>query len=168
MEHQGVLLFVDADSCPRELRSIMLRAIVRRSVPALFVADRSLPDVVEQASLAAGQEEARPLIQLVVVPKGIDSADDYLVAHATQGSLAITRDVILADRLASKGLTVLDDRGGVYTKATVKERLSMRNIMTSLREQGVFAEQTRPLGKRDIQAFANALDSQLTRLLKQN
>jgi uncharacterized protein YaiI (UPF0178 family) len=61
-------------------------------------------------------------------------------------------------------MVVLDDRGNTYTEGNVGERLSLRNHMTELREYGVFAEKTKPLGPRDIQAFANALDRALTRM----
>ena len=160
------MLFVDADSCPRQLRSIILKAIITRSVPALFAADRSLPDVVHYIDKTKCNASDFPLIQMAIVPKGDDSADDFLVKHAQPGRLAITRDVILADRLTAKKMVVLDDRGGVFTKETIKERVSMRNIMTELREQGVFAEKTKPLGPKEIHLFANALDRELVKLLK--
>ncbi len=53
---------------------------------------------------------------MAIVPKGDDSADDCLVQYAHAGALAITRDIILAARLAELGLVVLDDRGGVFTR----------------------------------------------------
>ena len=156
--YDDIWLFIDADSCPKPLRSIILKAILTRQVPALFVADRALPDVVELM-----KTQGR-LVRMAIVPKGTDSADDYLVRGIRTNSVAITRDVILAARLAERGSTVLDDRGGVFTKETVRERLSMRNLMTSLREQGIYAEKTRPLSAKDIQLFANALDRELTKL----
>ncbi|MFA5468613.1 MAG: DUF188 domain-containing protein [Sphaerochaetaceae bacterium] len=151
-------LFVDADSCPRRLRAIILKAVEKRSVEALFVADRVLNDVV--AAQKAG------LVEMAVVPPGEDSADDFLVEKAYNGSIAITRDIPLANRLTKKGVTVLDDRGGVFTAANIGERLSMRNLMGDLREAGLFAEQTKPLGHKEIQLFANALDRELTQKLK--
>ncbi len=38
--------------------------------------------------------------------------------------------------------------------------------MTELRDFGIFAERTRPMGPREIQAFSNALDREITRVLK--
>jgi uncharacterized protein YaiI (UPF0178 family) len=110
--------------------------------------------------------EGKALVRMIVVEKGDDSADDLLVELGGEGALAITRDIPLATRLAELGMVVLDDRGGTYTKETVRERLSMRNMMTELREYGVFVEKTKPMGPREIQAFANALDRELTRMLK--
>jgi len=163
-----IQLYVDADACQRNLRVIILKAIVRRGVPALFAADRSLPDVASVIQEAHTLKDGYPLVQMAIVPKGDDSADDCLVQNAHAGALAITRDIILAARLAELGLVVLDDRGGVYTKENVRERLSVRNMMTELRDYGIFSERTRPMGPREIQAFSNALDRGITRLMKNN
>jgi uncharacterized protein YaiI (UPF0178 family) len=163
-----IQLYVDADACQRNLRAIIIKAIVKRRVPAFFAADRSLPDVTAVIQEGHALSDGYPLVHMAIVPKGDDSADDCLVKHAHPGALAITRDIILAARLAELGLVVLDDRGGVYTKENVRERLSVRNMMTELRDYGIFAERTRPMGPREIQAFSNALDREITRLMKNN
>lgn len=159
-------LFVDADSCPRQLRTIILKAVLNRKIPAVFAADRALPDVVKVEQGSSRDTEGNRLVRMIVVEKGDDSADDMLVQLGREGALAITRDIPLAHRLAQLGMVVIDDRGGTYTKENVAERLSMRNLMTELREYGVFAEKTKPLGPREVQAFSNALDRLLTKLLK--
>ena len=161
-------LFVDADSCPRQLRNIILKAVVKRRVATVFAADRPLPDVVQTENRNLTDADGNRLVHMIVVEKGDDSADDMLVALGRSGALAITRDIPLATRLAELGMVVLDDRGGKYTKETVRERLSLRNMMTELREYGVFFERTRPMGSREVQAFANALDRELTRMDKEN
>ncbi len=163
-DYQHVIIFVDADSCPKALRSIILKAVVKRKVPSVFVADRVLPDVV---SVEKSHSKEPFLVKMVVVEKGDDSADNELVDISIPGALAVTRDVILADRLAQKGVTVLDDRGGVFTKENVKERLSLRNMMSELREYNIYVERTRPMGSKEIQLFANALDREITKITKQ-
>ncbi len=162
-EFEHVLLYVDADSCPRQIRSILLKAVVKREVPAIFVADRPLKDVLEVEKSEGGEPF---LVKMVVVEKGDDSADDFLVASAFDGALAVTRDVILADRLVAKGLIVLDDRGGVFTENNVKERLSVRNAMAEFRDMQIFDQKNKPVSPKDIQKFANALDRELTKLGK--
>ena len=161
MDFSHIQLFVDADSCPRQIRAILLKAVLKRRVPAIFVADRPLRDVLD----AERQEQREPfLIRMVVVEKGDDSADNFLVDNAVSGALAVTRDVILADRLVLKGLKVLDDRGGLFTENNVKERLSLRNVMSEFRDMQIFDQKNKPVNAREIQKFANALDRELTRL----
>jgi len=162
--YSHVIIFVDADSCPKPLRAIMLKAVVKRNIPSVFVADRVLADVVK---VEKSHQKHPFLVKMVTVEKGDDSADDALVEICRPGSLAVTRDVILADRLAQKGVTVLDDRGGIYTAANVKERLSIRNMMSELREYNIYVEKTKPMGPKEIQLFANALDREITKIVKQ-
>lgn len=149
-------IWVDADSCPKPVRSIIHRASERVRRTAVFIADRPLPDCRNGG-----------YCEMVVVPSGDDRADDEIVTHIRPGDMAITRDVILASRIVERGCIALDDRGGVFTEENIKERLSLRNAMKDFREAGCFFERSNPLSARDIQQFANALDSQLTKLLRQ-
>lgn len=153
-------IYVDADSCPRQLRTIILKAVKNRGVRALFVADRPLSDVLEL------ENSLQELVTMLVIESGDDATDDVLVKMAISGSIAITRDIPLASRLVEKGVVVLDDRGNTYTKENIQERLSIRNVMSELRDYGLFVEQTKPLGPKEIKLFANALDRQLTQRLK--
>ncbi|NLZ76824.1 MAG: hypothetical protein GX911_02520 [Spirochaetales bacterium] len=172
-----VELYIDADSCPKPLRAIILKAVVNRSLKAFFVADRPLKDVLkayeEHTALlrsGIGHEEERRMtrspITMVVVESGDDRADRWIVDHAPQDSLAVTRDIILADLLVQKGVVVLDDRGGVFTDENIAERLSLRNAMTTLREYGVFAEKHKPIGPKEIREFSAAFDREVTKALK--
>jgi hypothetical protein len=47
----------------------------------------------------------------------------------------------------------------------MSERLAVRNLFTDLREQGQMGGGPAPYGEKDKQAFANALDRILTRLM---
>ncbi len=147
-------IWVDADSCPRSIRTIIQKAARRVNRTAIFVADRPLQDCMG------------PLLQMIIVPTGADNADDRIVEGVAVGDLVITRDVILASRVVESGCVVVDDRGGVYTTENVRERLSIRNAMTEFREAGHFCERAKPVGPREIQAFANALDTHVTKLLQ--
>jgi uncharacterized protein YaiI (UPF0178 family) len=173
-----VELYIDADSCPKPLRAIVLKATVNRNLKAFFVADRPLKDVQqayeEHTALLRSdvdQEDERRMIKspitMVVVESGEDRADRWIVDHASKDSIAITRDIILADLLAQKGATVLDDRGSVFTNENIAERLSLRNAMTTLREYGVFADKQKPIGPKEIREFSAAFDREITKALKQ-
>jgi uncharacterized protein YaiI (UPF0178 family) len=159
-------LYVDADSCPREIREIILRAVVKREIPALFVANIELPDVILLQQKQLKSSDNKDLVTMLVVENKDGSADNKIVELAKKDCIAITRDIPLADRLVSLGLVVLDDRGSVFTAENIKERLSVRNLMTQLRLEGVYVEKTKALGSKEIQGFANALDRELTKLTK--
>lgn len=179
----NLTLWVDADSVPKNLRSIILKASVRINAQAYFVSDRNLSDVqlfieedthrirsekkaqgiIEKAQLKAYIS----LIHQIVVPTGKDSADNYIVENSTIPALCITHDIPLAFRMLEKGAFAIDDRGESYTKENIKARLGNRTINQQLREFGVFEEQQSKMKESSTKAFADNLDRTLTLILKQ-
>jgi uncharacterized protein YaiI (UPF0178 family) len=99
-------------------------------------------------------------------PQGDGAADDRIVALALPGDLAVTRDLPLAERLAEAGVAVLDDRGSVFTKENIRERRSIRDFVVGLAENGLDMERIPSYGKKELNAFANSLDRELTRLIQ--
>jgi uncharacterized protein YaiI (UPF0178 family) len=120
--------------------------------------------------LVANQRLAVPAdneyVSAVQVQGGPDVADQHIAEHAAAGDLAVTADIPLAAILVEKGLIVLDPRGERYTTENVRERLSIRDFMDSLRGSGVETGGARPFGERDKQAFAAGLDRSLTAALR--
>lgn len=148
-------VWIDADACPRAARDQLVKFALKRHFEVILV---------------AGQAVARPnfaCVRLIVVPSGPDAADDYLVEHAEPGELVICSDVPLADRLIKKGVSALDPRGREFNESNMGERLAVRNLFTDLREQGQVGGGQSAYSERDRQAFANALDRLLTRLMQQ-
>ncbi|MDZ5603018.1 YaiI/YqxD family protein [Pseudomonas sp. RP23018S] len=147
-------IWIDADACPRPARDLVVKFALKRKLQVVMV---------------AGQAVAKPafaIVQLIVVPSGMDAADDYLVEHALPGELAICSDVPLADRLVKKGVAALDPRGREFDERNMGDRLAARNLFTELREQGQVGGGQAAYGEKDKQAFANALDRILTRLTR--
>ena len=170
-------LYIDADSCPKNLRTILLRCIVKNDYAAYFVADRPLKDVqtaYEQHTAKlrfeaekAGVGDLRPItskIVNIVVAADMDSADNWIVDNAMLPCLAVTHDIPLAARLVEKDIPTIDDRGGVFTKENMAQRLSIRNAMTEFREMGIFSEKHKPMGPKETKAFSDALNSMLHKL----
>lgn len=145
-------LLMDADACPRVIKDIVFRAVERVKIPLLMVTNlkMNVPD--------------SKLITLITVPEGFDKADDKIVDLVDPGDLVITADIPLADRVVSKEAFALDPRGTFHTKATVKQRLAVRDLMDHLRSSGaVTGGGPAAFNKKDRQAFANGLDKYLNR-----
>jgi uncharacterized protein YaiI (UPF0178 family) len=145
-------IWIDADAAPNAVKEIVFRASARLGLETALVANQSISTPTNN-----------PLVESVIVPGGPDVADRHIVDHAEEGDLAITADIPLAAALVEKGVLVLDPRGERYSEANVRERLSIRDFMDSLRSSGVETGGPKPYGKRDRQDFANALDRLLTR-----
>jgi uncharacterized protein len=140
-------IWVDADAAPRDVKEIVYRAAQRLAVPAVLVANQRLSTPLNN-----------PHVSAVWVQGGPDVADRHIVDHADAGDIAITADIPLAALLVEKGVTVIDPRGERYTEDNVRERLSIRDFMESLRGAGVETGGAAPYGPREKQAFAASLD----------
>ncbi|MBN2652408.1 MAG: YaiI/YqxD family protein [Spirochaetales bacterium] len=147
-------IFLDADSCPLRVRSIILKASQRLKIPTYFVAN--VPISVE------GSEYA----EFVLVEQGPDIADDYIYDHAEVGDLVITRDIPLAAKLVEKKLAVINDRGVEYTQDNVQSRLSIRDFMYDMREAGFVVEKTSNFSEKDLRLFASTFDKLITKMSK--
>lgn len=144
-------IWVDADAAPRDVKEIIYRAAMRLEIPTVLVANQQLTT-----------PRNNPHVSTVLVQGGPDVADRHIADHATEGDIAVTADIPLATILVEKGLTVLDPRGELYTEDNVRERLSIRDFMESLRSTGVETGGPASYGEREKRAFAGALDRVLT------
>lgn len=151
-ERAPLRIWVDADACPGPVKEIVIRAALRLAIPTIFVANKdiALP--------------SNPLLTSIRVGKGADVVDAHIAEQALAGELAVTQDIPLAAQLVARGVVVLSLHGEVFTEDNVRERLSIRNFMHDLREEGVRTSGPAPYGQVQRNAFANALDRELTRL----
>lgn len=144
-------LWIDADACAREAKELIFRASERLAVPTVLVANAllSLPPRLAH-------------VRTVQVGRGADEADRYIAEQAASGDLAVTADVPLAAKLVKKGVAVIDPRGEAFTPDNVEDRLSMRDLMQSLRDSGLPTSGPGAYDAKARQSFANALDRLLT------
>jgi uncharacterized protein YaiI (UPF0178 family) len=146
-----VKILVDADSCPREARELLMRAAKRGDFTVLFVANRPIPGLGEKAVME-------------LCPPEEGAADDRIVELARRGDLVVTRDLPLSARLVERDIAVMDDRGRVCTGENIRERLSLRNFVVDLARCGLDGERNPSYGKREIKMMADSLDRFLAKL----
>ena len=139
-------IWVDADACPKAIKDILFRAAERTGILTILVANQHL------------QTPPSRYIKSMVVKSGFDVADNEIVKSLRVGDLVITGDIPLAYDVIGKGGHAINPRGERYTQDTIKERLSMRDFMDTLRSSGINTGGPSALNSRDIQAFANQLD----------
>ena len=144
-------IFVDADSCPREARKMVLRFAARLGLKAVFAANRPIPGLPETA-------------QMELCPSGEGEADRRIVELARPGDLALTRDLPLAEKLVEGGVTVIDDRGRVFTRENIRQLRSVRDFLVGLADNGLEIERIPSYGREELNVLANSLDRELTRL----
>jgi len=129
---------------------VLYRAADRTATTITFVANQFL------------RVPPSPYLRTLQVPAGFDVADNEIVRRCQPGDLVITADIPLAAEVIEKGAAALNPRGERYSPATIRERLTMRDFMDTLRSSGVQTGGPAAMSPRDRQQFANELDSWLT------
>jgi uncharacterized protein len=146
-----MVVWVDADACPAQIKEILFRAAERAQVDTVLVANHALR-VPKSRFIKAKQVES-----------GFDVADARILANLSAGDLVVTADVPLAAQVVAAKAFALNPRGTFYTPDNVQDHLARRNFMDALRSAGETTRGPPALNKTDIQAFANELDKFLTR-----
>lgn len=145
-----MVIWVDADACPNVIKEVLYRAADRTKTQVTFVANQSL------------RVPPSPYLKTLRVPAGFDVADNEIVKRVAAGDLVITADIPLAAEVLEKGGAALNPRGERYSPATIREKLTLRDFMDTMRASGVQTGGPAAMSPRDRQQFANALDSWLT------
>lgn len=142
-------IWVDADACPKVIKEVLYRAAERSQIEVILVANQPL-------SVPPSR-----FIRTLRVAAGFDVADNEIVQRVSQQDLVITADIPLAAEVLAKGAAALNPRGERYSEATIRERLTMRDFMDTLRASGVQTGGPATLNQRDRQQFAAELDKWL-------
>jgi len=81
--------------------------------------------------------------------------------------MIVTRDIVLAAKLAERGLCVLNDRGISYTKESAKKKLADRNFNMQLAEAGLTGNKKNVYGKKEFALFAACFDKEIIKLIRE-
>lgn len=145
-------IWVDADACPKVIKEILFRAARRTGVQLTLVANHAL-------SVPADKN-----ITALQVSSGFDVADNEIVQRCEKDDLVITADIPLAAEIIDKAGHALNPRGELYDKDTIRQRLTMRDFMETMRASGIQTGGPAAISQTDRQAFANQLDKMLVKL----
>lgn len=145
-------IFVDGDACP--VREEAIRVARRHGLAVVIVSNGGL------------RRSADPMVRHVIVPKGADAADDWIVAESAPGDIAVTADVPLAARLVAKGVHVLGPTGKAFTAETIGMAVALRNFNQYLREAGESRGLNAGFTKEDRSRFLGELDRLARRAAK--
>ena len=145
-------IYVDADACP--VKDEVVRVAERHGLVVTFVSNGGL------------RPSRDPMIRNVVVAKGADAADDWIVETSRPGDVAVTADIPLAARLVAKGVHVLGPTGRPFTPESIGMAVAMRDLKQHLRETGESKGYNASFSPRDRSAFLSALDQAVRRAVR--
>ncbi len=146
-------IYIDADACP--VKDEVYKVAQRYGLSVTLVANSWM-------RIPGGD-----WLELVVVDKGLDEADDWIADHAETDDIVITGDIPLAARCLDKGAHVLGHKGRPFTPENVGESLATRQLLTQLRSQGVMMGGPPPFAAKDRSLFLQQLD-QMINTIKRN
>jgi uncharacterized protein YaiI (UPF0178 family) len=145
-------IYVDADACP--VKAEVVKVADRHGLVVTFVSNGSL------------RPSRDPMIRNVLVPKGADAADDWIVQAARSNDIVVTADIPLAARCVANGAHVIGMNGRAFTPSTIGMAMAMRNLGQHLRETGESKGFNAAFSPRDRSAFLGALEQTVRRALK--
>jgi uncharacterized protein YaiI (UPF0178 family) len=150
MKHKPGKIWIDADACPKAVKEIVFKTSFRLNIALMLVANSYL--TIPHSDL----------IRLIIVGKGLDVADQYIIDNVGPHELVITADIPLAAKIVEKMAIAINPRGEIYTEENIGEILSMRDFMKELRDGGSITGGPSTFGPKDVQQFANSLNKLLS------
>jgi uncharacterized protein YaiI (UPF0178 family) len=147
---RSITIYVDADACP--VKNEVYRVAGRHAIKVI---------VVSNSPIAVPRD---PLVERMVVPAGLDEADNWIAGRVGRGDIVITADIPLASRCVKAGAAAIAPTGRAFTDESIGMALATRNLMDSLRSAGEITGGPKLFSPRDRSSFLAALDQAIVRL----
>jgi uncharacterized protein len=137
-------IFIDADGCA--VKEEVYRVAERYQIPVIVVANKWM-------NVPSGA-----LIEMKVVSRDFDAADDWIVENTQERDIVVTADILLADRCVKKSVRVLGPKGEEFTEDNIGSAVASRELMQNLRHMGEMRGGPAPMDKKDRSRFLGKLD----------
>ena len=149
-----IAILVDADACP--VKDEIYVVATRYGVPVVLVAN---------ARCFVPQGFG---VELVVVEKGLDVADDWIVDHTRPGDVVVTGDIPCAARCLQPGAFRLGNTGRVFDENSIGGQLAIRELKQELRETGSLSGGPPAMSDRKRSLFSSKLDEIVNKSLREH
>lgn len=143
-------IYVDADSCP--VKDEVLRISNRHGLEVYMVSNSWMLQVMG------------PKVHKILVSSGADEADNWIAKHIQQNDIAITADILLAQRCLKIGAYVIGPQGKSFTEDNIGVAVAMRDLNTHLRETGEISGYNKSFSKQDRSQFLQELESVIQKI----
>ncbi len=137
-------IYVDADACP--VKQEIYKVAKRYDLSVTLVSNSHLRLPTQEK------------VDLVIVEKEGDAADNWIVSHCQKDDIVITADIPLAAQCLRQESRVITPSGKVYTENNIGAALATRDLLTDLRGAGAITGGPSSFAKRDRSQFLQALD----------
>jgi uncharacterized protein YaiI (UPF0178 family) len=143
-------IYVDADACP--VKEEILRVAKRYDLTVYMVSNSWLLHI------------NGPKVHRILVKAGADIADDWIADNISADDIAITADILLADRCLKRAAVVIGPTGKLFTADNIGVKIAMRDLSAHLRETGEISGHNPSFTKQDRSAFLQSLDDVIQKI----
>ena len=141
-------VWVDADSFPVKARAFVVSHSVPKDVKVNFVANHEI-------------KSSDSKVNMIICQKEKDSADNYIFSHAQSNDIILTRDILFAARLVEKNIAVMNDRGVLFSKDNIQDKLREREFSLNMAEIGFGGGKGNYYGEKELKKFSTVFSEEL-------
>ncbi|WP_294427659.1 DUF188 domain-containing protein [uncultured Treponema sp.] len=141
-------MWVDADSFPVRARDFLISHSIPQKVKVCMVANHEI-------------KVKNPEVKMIVCEKGKDSADNYIFSNTSANDIVLTRDILFAARLVEKKICVMNDRGLIFSKDNIEDKLREREFSLNLSEIGFGSNKGNYYGDKELRKFSSVYSEEL-------
>jgi len=138
-------IYVDADACP--VKEEVMRVANRHKLEVFMVSNSYLRPI------------NRSNIHIILVEAGADVADDWIAERAKEGDIAITADILLAQRCLENKADAINPNGKVFNNDNIGNAVAGRSLNAHLRETGEITSFNKPFTKQNRSDFLQSLEN---------
>jgi uncharacterized protein YaiI (UPF0178 family) len=137
-------IYVDADACP--VKEEVLRVALRHKLQVYMVSNSWI-------NMQVGAN-----VHKILVESGADVADNWIAERISTGDIAITADILLADRCLKNGAYAIGSNGKPFNDDNIGSAKAMRSLNSHLRETGEISTNNPVFSRHDRSRFLQTLE----------
>ena len=150
-----IKVWIDADSFPTLLKNFILEYAEKNYLEIIFVANKPI-------------KSEKQNFKMILAENTKDSADNIIFENITEKDIAITRDILLADRLVQKNIRTINDRGTYFSKENIKKKVEERNYDFNLAQLGFSGSKEKNYGMKELKKFRECFEKTLKKIYQEN
>ena len=150
-----IKVWIDADSFPTLLKNFILEYAEKNYLEIIFVANKPI-------------KSDKQNFKMILAENTKDSADNIIFENITEKDIAITRDILLAERLVQKNIKTINDRGTYFSKENIKKKVEERNYDFNLAQLGFSGSKKKNYGMKELKKFRECFEKTLKKIYQEN
>ena len=150
-----IKVWIDADSFPTLLKSFILEYAEKNYLEIIFVANKPI-------------KSDKQNFKMILAENTKDYADNIIFENITEKDIAITRDILLAERLVQKNIKTINDRGTYFSKENIKKKVEERNYDFNLAQLGFSGSKEKNYGMKELKKFRECFEKTLKKIYQEN